>query len=86
MKNKRKNRKELVRGGVIPSGALEPPALVSDNGAGALAINDKDVNVPSGVDDQGEDRPWFRIGRLMGTIIVLAICWICVVAWMIKQG
>jgi len=86
MKKKRNRRRDLVRGGVIPTGALEPLAPESDNGAGGLAINDRDVNVPSGVDDQGEERAWFRIGPLMGTIIVLAICWICVVAWMIKQG
>lgn len=83
MKNKRKRRKELVRGGVIPSGALEPGAPVSGNGSCGPAINQRDVSVPSGVDDQGEERSWFRIGPLMGTIIVLATCWICFVAWMI---
>lgn len=86
MKNKRKRRKELVRGGLSQSGALKPVAPVSGNGSGRPGINHRDVSVPLGVDDEGEETPWFRIGPLMGTIIVLAISWICFVAWMIYDG
>jgi len=79
---RKKKARELIRGGSVPvgSGKLDEP--VSGNGL-TPAFHRGDVMVPSGVDDQSADGPWFRIGRLMGVIIVLAVGWICVVAWMI---
>ena len=80
---KRKKTRELIRGGSVPSGSEKLDQTVSGNGVGTPAFHRGDVKVPSGVDDQGAEVPWFRIGRLMGVIIVLAVGWICVVAWMI---
>jgi hypothetical protein len=82
---KKKKARELIRGGSVPVGSAKLDQTVSGNGLGIPTFHRGDVTVPSGVDDQGADVPWFRIGRLMGVIIVLAIGWICVVAWMIHM-
>ncbi len=88
MKNrlrKRKRTKDLIRGGVSPAvpKAVEPVGQY--DGMIRSSINQNDVNVPRGIDDNEETRNWFSIGRLMGVIITIGLLWIFILAILVSR-
>jgi hypothetical protein len=94
---KRRRTKDLIRGGVSPAVPKpERPSIPSNgpsygqsdgqsDGLFRSSLNQKDINVPRGIDDYEETRNWYSIGRLMGVIIAIGLLWISILAFLVSR-
>ena len=82
---KRRPTKGLIRGGVSP--AVPKPEVASPHSDGLIrsSLNQQDVYVPRGIDDNEEGRNWYSIGRLMGVIIAIGLLWILILTFLVSQ-
>ena len=82
---KRRRTKDLIRGGVSPAGPnAEAPSLQSD-GLIRSSLNEKDIYVPRGIEDNDEKRNWYSIGSLMGVIIAIGVLWILILTFLVSK-
>ncbi len=86
---KRRRTKDLIRGGVSPAVPnAEAPSMQSAGQSDGLirsSLNQKDIYVPRGIDDNDEKRNWYSIGRLMGVIIAIGVLWILILTFLISR-